>query len=369
MVKLVAGKFSRAERARQRSQFDLDDAALTPATQRRYYTALRKVLPYVEKAANENDLDPQVCQWVRLMWKQGEPLLTIGDGLSSLHFFLPWVKRRIPHAWKLFSIWRRLEAPARAPPLTMRLVRGLAAYEAMLGHLEMSGLLLLGFHCLLRTGELLALNASDLLLGAKSGICSLKSTKSGKRNAATEAISITDGITLETLRALVKAKEQLGLLALPLWSGTGAAFRKRFASLCAIFGLEKFSFRPYSLRRGGATELFQCTQSMEAALIRGRWESSRVARIYISDGLSFLPSIVLGERTKGMLEASYFVDPVTGWTLCWGAWKEHWCWKIFLAVHFLFVGLPLPWGFGWLLPWSLNDIKNMNLKLLSTMKV
>ena len=40
--------------------------------------------------------------------------------------------------------------------------------------------------------------------------------------------------------------------------------------------------------------------SMEAALIRGRWDSSPVARVYISDGFSFLPSLVLsGVRSAG----------------------------------------------------------------------
>lgn len=312
MGRLVAGKFSRAERARQRLTVNLDDAALTPATQQRYYLALRKVLPFVEQCRSEEELDPQVCKWVRLMWRQGEPLLTIGDGLSALHFFQPWMKRRIPHAWRLFSTWRRLEIPARAPPLTQRIVRGLSAYEMILGNFEMSALLLLSFHCLLRTGELLALSPSDLLLGEDSGIVSLQSTKSGKRNAATEAISITDAVTLEAVRNLLACRKAMTFGNFPLWSGSPAAFRRRFAQLCTLFGLEHLQFRPYSLRRGGATDLFQKTQSMEAALIRGRWESSRVARIYISDGLSHLPKLMLSKRTHAMLQACYFLDPLRG---------------------------------------------------------
>ena len=312
MGRLIAGRFSKKERARQRRCINLDDAALTQATQTRYYWALRKVLPYVELAKSEVELDTQVCRWVRTMWRKGEPLLLIGDGLSALHFFQPWIKGKIPHSWKLFATWRRLEIPARAPPLTQRLVRAMAALEATLGHFEMSALLLLGFHCLLRTGELLAVKPGDFLLGDVSGICSLKETKSGRRDAASEAISITDPITLETVRALLKTKRELNLGALPLWTGTGAAFRQRFNELCKQFGIEAHGFRPYSLRRGGATELFQRTQSMEAALIRGRWQSSRVARVYISDALSFLPNIVLSQHTKLMLDSCFFLNPCDG---------------------------------------------------------
>ena len=45
-------------------------------------------------------------------------------------------------------------------------------------------------------------------------------------------------------------------------------------------------FKPYSLRRGGATAFFRATGSMEKTLDRGRWSSARVGRIYINDGIA-----------------------------------------------------------------------------------
>eukprot|EP00435_Cladocopium_sp_Y103_P051810 s858_g16.t1 len=136
--RLLAGRFSRAERIRQRAKIHLDDAALTPQTQARYYGALNKLLPFVEKANHAAELDTVVCQWVRKMWAHGEPLLTIGDGLSALHFYQPWTKRQVPHAWKLFAIWRKIEVPSRAPPLTKSLVLAMAAYEWEQEHYEMA---------------------------------------------------------------------------------------------------------------------------------------------------------------------------------------------------------------------------------------
>ena len=59
------------------------------------------------------------------------------------------------------------------------------------------------------------------------------------------------------------------------------------------FGLQDFDFKPYSCRRGGATNFFIQTGSMELTLARGRWGSSRVARIYINDGLAMLASLTL----------------------------------------------------------------------------
>ena len=173
----------------------------------------------------------------------------------------------------------------------------------------MSTLLSLAFHCLLRIGEALQITAFDFALGERHGICSLKGTKSGKRNAADEAISITDPITLESIRSLIMLRGEQGVLELPLWSGTGTAFRKRFAALCQLYHISHHNFRPYSLGRGGATHLFQQTRSTEQALLRGRWESSRVARIHISDAVSYLPSIRIAHDTKLMLQQHVYLSP------------------------------------------------------------
>ena len=67
------------------------------------------------------------------------------------------------------------------------------------------------------------------------------------------------------------------------------------------FDLLSHNFRPYSLRRGGATWVFQTTGSMEMALLKGRWGSSRVARLYIADGISFLPGMTHTDFARDML--------------------------------------------------------------------
>ena len=68
-------------------------------------------------------------------------------------------------------------------------------------------------------------------------------------------------------------------------------------------GLQEIGFRMYSLRRGGATAFFRKTRSMEAALDRGRWGSSRVARVYLNDGLAREVEINLQPTTVEYLRA------------------------------------------------------------------
>ena len=269
-------------------------------------------MPYVEKIGHENQLDDIVSQWVTDAWSSGEPLLLAGDGLSALHYFQPWTRRMLPQAWKLFRTWRRIEVPFRAPPLTKALVRSMAAYELEQGHLEMSAMLLVAFHCLLRTGEFLALTADSVLLGPSAGILNLADTKTSRKHAAHDAISVTDPIALDVLRTLVELRQEQHLGSLKLWNASAQCFRTRFNRLMEIYGLQSHQFRPYSLRRGGATALFQETNSMETVLTRGRWESSKVARVYITDGLSYLPSIRRTTTTTKLLAKYHFISASQG---------------------------------------------------------
>ena len=101
--------------------------------------------------------------------------------------------------------------------------------------------------------------------------------------------------------ATVEAKTDLGLERLPIWSKSAQSFRNAYAHHLKKFDLMSHGFRPYSLRRGGATALFQSTGSMEQALLKGRWASTKVAKIYLADGLSFLPDLRLSNKSKEML--------------------------------------------------------------------
>ena len=80
------------------------------------------------------------------------------------------------------------------------------------------------------------------------------------------------------------------------------AFRKAFEMLCAELGLSGFNFRPYSLRRGGATNLFRSTGSVSKVIVRGRWASQRTARIYVLEGMGVLAEVNLSEPQRELFE-------------------------------------------------------------------
>ena len=110
-----------------------------------------------------------------------------------------------------------------------------------------------------------------------------------------------DFLTLEVLKTLQAIQKHANTCNTPLWVHSAEAFPNQFKRYCQRFDLLPHKFRPYSLRRGGATWVFRVTGSMETALVKGRWWSHRVARIYIADALSYLPGLTFSAKAKDML--------------------------------------------------------------------
>ena len=299
----IISKRTKQERQQQRRFINLRDAGISKATQERYYIGLTHLLPCLAAIRSLLQLDEKVSDWVQACWEAGESLHIVSDALCGLHFFEPWTKKGIPTAWRLFATWRKLEFPARAPPITAYIIYSLASYA--IGHKDLSFavMLLLGFFGLLRTGELLQLCPNDILVGRKQIIISLFDTKTGKRDNVSEMVSFFDDFTYETLLAFQDFRRTHKTFLTPIWSFSGQHFRDQFKRYLKKFDLLQHNFRPYSLRRGGATYVFQQTGSMEVALLKGRWGSSRVARIYIADGVSFLPGLTFTDEATRLLQA------------------------------------------------------------------
>lgn len=149
MVRAVRWKFctksTKTERASQRKNFTLRDAAVTERTQEKYYIGMRQLLPLLKTLTNGHELDEAITDWIEQCWKEGETLGLINDALCGLHHFAPWTKKQIPQSWKLFAVWRKLEGPSRAPPITANIVYCLANYALEHCDIIFAGMLLIGF--------------------------------------------------------------------------------------------------------------------------------------------------------------------------------------------------------------------------------
>lgn len=124
----------------------------------------------------------------------------------------------------------------------------------------------------------------------------LLSSKTGLRKGMQEAVAIRDRLTLELLATLVAVQPHPP--GAQLWAHSGQAFRERFRAYLRFFRVLHLEFKPYSLRRGGATFLLQQGVPLDTILVRGRWRSLAVARLYLQDGMAQIPQLRISTEDK-----------------------------------------------------------------------
>ena len=288
------------KRAKLREGVALRDRGLTMKTRIRYFTAVQKVLPILVAAPSQ--LDDVLMEWIEDQYTMGINVSYVGDALSGLHHFAPWIRGQIKGSWQLFRLWRRVEKPTQAPPLPELFIRAMVARCLELQQLDMALCLSLGFWGLLRTGEIMALYPSHLLLGSSDLILRLGLTKTGTRRHQDENVVVKDRATRMIAETFLQVRKGQGLFHLPCMAAGGHVFRHQFKQLLQFFRLSA-NFRPYSLRRGGATADFRRFNSLERTLIKGRWGTSQAARQYIQEGLSVLTQITITESQQQLLQA------------------------------------------------------------------
>lgn len=238
---LLAARTQR-ERRQRRAGIRLRDFSVTKKTKERYENAVGRLLPFLEAQDDLTHLDFILCDYIELQWAKGESLYFIADGLSGLHFFWPELRGLLRNAWRMFKCWRKIEAPARAAPLTVLLARAIVSRAVQLQDIPFACMVALGFHALLRTGELLSIQWKDFEISSICGILSLPKSKSGLRSGAKEAIALRDHLTLQLLDTwkVVYAP----CLGDKLWAHSPQRFRDKFKQYLEFFKVSQFEFNP-----------------------------------------------------------------------------------------------------------------------------
>jgi site-specific recombinase XerD len=277
---------TRSERRKVRSKLGkLKDLCLKPSTIIRYRKSLVSFEEWrtdegMREAQTHEELDAQLCECLEHRWAEGEQKSDCGTLLSAVQHF-GRCRGKIPGAWKLLGAWSRMEVPNRAPPLTAFMVSSLVGKALMRKQTRVAAVLWLGFSACLRTGEMLKLKCGDIqITSGDTMTVALKDTKTSERSGGDHCAVIDDEHVIELCQRAVRGrKSNESLLGLSSYE-----FRQVFDDLLQTQGLSKFEFRPYSIRRGGATHLFQQKVPMERILLLGRWKSLATAKIYLQDG-------------------------------------------------------------------------------------
>ena len=131
-------------------------------------------------------LDEELSEYVEELWAAGDGLSQAESTLAAMHHFAPQLHGRIPGAWKKLKTWRRHELPRRAPPIPPAVVRGIAGLAWVQGRLDVALGVLIGFHCMLRGGEVMGLRFRDCMHFSDTVVLDFGFTKTGLRKGARE---------------------------------------------------------------------------------------------------------------------------------------------------------------------------------------
>ena len=304
---ILAGRTRDERKAARRQLGSLRANTVSPKTRQRYHSALQAFYLFCQfrKRRIPDDafsLDSLFAEFIEQLWEEGEGISLATDGLSGLQDIRPHLKGNLCLSWRLVKTWQRREMPRRAPPLPEDLLHALCGYFLSLNLPYMALALEVAFYGVLRTGELLHLRANhiDVSPALDCAVFNLGETKTSQRSGA------SDSITLQVKPVCCRLKQ---------WQERSSSnaflvpsehhFRQAFDKALRALHLEAWAFRPYSLRRGGATMYFRKKASLDYVKLMGRWASDRTVRLYINDGLAQLASMQYDIR-KPPLHA-YFV--------------------------------------------------------------
>ena len=283
---------SKQARQNQRRQLgSLKSLTVSPKTNQRYTLARQKFYDFLGRNQLSHGL---LSEYIEFLWTEGEGRRLASDTVGGLQNADPKLKGQLPATWRLLKTWHTNEIPNRAPPLTETAVHAMVGWSFFHGHYGFGVSLVLAFYGMLRTGEVTEVRNSHIFMTSASSpaVVSLGLAKGGKRVGAAESITITVDVALKWLW---QWKSQTAPAA--KFVNSVSTWRTLFKT-CIMAALEilLFEFRPYSLRRGGATFWFAKHWSLDKLLISGRWQAAKTARIYINEGMAVLADLKLASK-------------------------------------------------------------------------
>ena len=271
----------------QRRQTKLRDLRVSRLTLLRYRDAVAIftyfcLLTFRRMAGDLEELDAMGVEFIESCWEEMEPKSVVSTTLAGIQHFLQR-KRCLPRSWWALGTWSLYDLPARAPPIPALLAYALAG-KALAENLPgLAAAVVLGFAGFLRTGEILSMQYGHVALFDGIAVISLPLTKMGRRRGAEEMVTVECPIAIALFNIASKVAYAHEHLAV-----TPDFFREWWRRAVTALDLDPAIWRPYGLRRGGATHHFRQFGHLETTIFKGRWASSTTARTYIVEAMSVL---------------------------------------------------------------------------------
>jgi len=159
----------------------------------------------------------------------------------------------------------------------------------------------IAFIMFLRPCEIIYRTFSDFTLTDNNTamIIELGYTKGGKRRNVKERVVCRDASAILMFVWLSEGRNSDSYV----YPEGMPHFRRRFGDLLIDIHLKDLPYKPYSLRRGGATHAFLLSKSYGPVMDTGRWMALRTCKIYIDEARVLLSNRVLSDKAQEVIRS------------------------------------------------------------------
>ena len=198
------------EARRAKRQKTLRDMVVRSATRARYAKVVRRWLAWVrvrEAPLTLRSAPALLGGFVEEAYQEGDPMSGMQDLLAGAQLFWPALLGTLRWPWRLLRTWARAEPVRRPAPIPGIVATAIAGSFLLADRPEAAALTLVGFHCLLRSGELFAMRIKDITYTCSGGaVVVLPETKSGFRKGAQELVLVRSRAVIRALQKVSRGR-------------------------------------------------------------------------------------------------------------------------------------------------------------------
>jgi len=238
------------------------------------------------------------------------------EGVLSFAHEHFWIS--LKPTWRLLRSWRDREPVEVRHPIHLPLLKAVICVAVCWGWENFAMLVWLGYHALLRPGEMGSLTPQDFVFhqrlvsgGFWSTVCIVrimrpKTRRLGPRRQHT---LVTEPWLVTWIQTVVEPLKRAGNFA-TLTSYSLATLNRRFSQCLNVLGIPPHVFTLAGLRAGGATWEYLSDTPIANLKFRGRWAAESSLEHYVQECVAFLDFERLSEETRRKIDALAQMFPV-----------------------------------------------------------
>ena len=256
-------------------------------------------------------LDDKIVDYLEHLFANNRPKGWAGSTLAAVQHQYPRLKGELKASWRASFSWNNLSPSEFRTPWPVLLLRAFVSLGLLTGRPDISFAFWVGFHCLLRPGEISAVVRDTLRVPTdfmfqerRLGIFIVVDPKTRRRFAKSQHVLIDGQLLLDCLECFL-IDLQPSARVFP----TYLQLQKVLSLWIAALELPKGLFTLGGLRAGGATHHYLEQQNVGVLQRRGRWVSSSSLEHYIQEATVVLATSFWSQHSHFKLQKLASLTP------------------------------------------------------------